>query len=130
MSKKYQTPIGHWITSDNEKRYLINVCDLQLKQKQKWTKLIGCSPQNLNKPINSNPVIVSELLEIPQPLPEISWLNGNAIAMVVELPEGTLFKNYATGTTLRANPNGYKLSRPVIVTQWPDGSKPVKENSD
>ena len=76
------------------------------------------------------PVWVSELLEIPEPLPEIAWLNGEAIGCYCDLPNGTTYRCDYTDFDGTGKKSGDGGKFPVIVMAWPDGSTPVPPGAE
>ena len=119
-----QTALAQW-PLDAPTRFLIDPA--QLQPGQWWTAYSNVKAWNRGTAIDPDcPVWVSELLEIPEPLPEIAWLDGVPIAMYADLPHGTLIANSLTGVEyLKPLAQGVGSKCPVVIVAWPDGSKPV-----
>ena len=125
---KTQTALYTWTAPDGTPRYLID--HAEWRDGQTWTRTPGGSLNSSVRPSPAlGPVWVRELLPIPEPLPEVHWIDGHPVAMRGALPANTTYKTRQSGLTLLWDEKGFDVL-PVIVVSWPDGSKPAPPTVD
>ena len=119
-----QTSLYTWTAPDGTPCYLIDPTEWQ--DGQKWSRYIGGSLWKHSPFANGNvtPVWVRDLLPIPEPLPEVHWIDGHPVAMLLSLPNGTDYQVSVSGAR-RRKPGPHSGDFAVIVVSWPDGSKPA-----
>ena len=125
---KTQTALYTWTAPDGTPRYLIDPAEWQ--DGQAWSRATPCYPYLSADPDPLyGPVWVRELLPIPDPIPEVAWLDGHPVAMRCALPNGSRFQMHAGGTVFTKD-SDHQEWWPSIVVSWPDGSKPVPPTVD
>ena len=118
-----QTALYTWTAPDGTARYLIDPAEWQ--DGQMWSRSDPALPKAVHPPRDVyGPVWVRELLPIPEPLPEVHWIDGHPVAMLLSLPNGTDYQVSVSGARHR-KPGPHSGDFAVIVLSWPDGSKPV-----
>ena len=126
---KAQTALYTWTAPDGTPRYLIDPAEWQ--DGQWWSRNDPETPTKRSFPPKlPAPVWVRELLPIPEPLPEVHWIDGHTVAMFHLLPTGTGFMDRAGVQPGRKKEDAFPDEQPVIVVSWPDGSKPVPPTVD
>ena len=76
-------------------------------------------------------IIVSELLEIQEPYPEVTWIDESPCTWLSQIPVKTKYKHtrnldgpYAIKSSGINQSNIINSDFIIIVVEWPDGSKP------
>ena len=124
-----QTALYEWTAPDGTPRYLIDPAEWQ--DGQRWREVPGTLVWYVNPPHpDRGPVWVRDLLPIPEPLPEVHWIDGHPVAMFHLLPEHTKYQVRAGERVWDRRADAVPDVQPVIVDSWPDGTKPVPPTVD
>ena len=122
-----QTALYEWTAPDGTPRYLIDPAEWQDKQRWgSWPSSAMQRTDNCGPLLDDGPVWVRELLPIPEPLPEVHWIDGHPVAMLPKLPIDTTIRPAIDEPIWVVNAACNGWPRPVIVVSWPDGSKPER----
>ena len=121
---KTQTALYTWTAPDGSPRYLIDPAEWQ--DGQGWRGTADTGSSWLGEPIT--PVWVRDLLPIPDPLPDVHWIDGHPVAMRCALPNGSQFQMHVGGTVFTKD-SDHQEWWPSIVVAWPDGSNPTVDGA-